>query len=45
MKRNQSASQSTPDINTVFLLAGISRTTWVVGVYRPTTDDNIGTHK
>ena len=45
MTRNHSASQSTPGINTVFLLVDVSRLSWVVDVYCPTTDDIIGTHK
>ena len=45
MNGNQSTSQSTPDINTVYLSVEVSRISWVVGIYCPTTDDNIGTHK
>ena len=43
--KNQSTSQSTLDLNTVFLSVEVSRSSWVVGVYCPATDDGIGTHK
>ena len=43
--RNQITFQSTLDINTVFLSVEVSRSSWVVGVYCPATDENIGTHK
>ena len=45
MTLNQNSSQTEPDINTVYCSVEVSRSSWVIGVYCPTTDTAIGTHK
>ena len=43
--KNQSTSRSAPDLTTVFLSVEVSRSSWVIGIFCPATDENIGTHK
>ena len=43
--KNQTTSRSSLDLNTVFLSVEVSRSSWVVGIHCPATDENIGTHK
>ena len=44
MTRSQSASQSTPDLTTMYGSVEVSRSSWIVGVHCPLTDANIGIH-
>ena len=43
--KNQPTSRSAPDLTTVFLSVEVSRSSWVIGIFCPATDENIGTHK
>ncbi len=45
MNNNIVSPQPAPDLNTIYLSVEVSRSSWVVGVYCPASDDNIGTHK
>ena len=42
--QNQPTSQSTPDLNTVFLSVEVNRSSWVAGVFCPATDQDITVH-
>ncbi len=45
MKLEQTALPITEDHSTIYLSVEVSRSSWVIGVYCPATDENIRTHK
>lgn len=45
MNHEQTALPITEDHSTIYLSVEVSRSSWVIGVYCPATDENIRTHK